>query len=296
MQQPLIKSPLNYTGGKYKLLNQIIPLFPSDIDIFVDLFVGGLNVGININANKIIANDITKEIIELYKYLKLNDPDKVLQNIENIIDQYGLSNTSKHGYGYYNCDSYSGVAKYNKESYLKLRNNYNNKKNPLLFYTTLIYAFNNQIRFNSRGDFNMPVNKRDFNSNMKRKLKNFIEALHKKNIDFLSKSYEDVEINSNSFVYIDPPYLATIASYNENGGWDEKKEVKLLKYLDKLNSRNIRFALSNVFENKGKSNIILEEWSKNYNINRLKYNYSNCNYHSKIKDKDSTTEVLITNY
>ena len=53
-----IKSPLNYTGGKYKLLNQILPLFPEDINTFVDLFTGGCNVAINVNANRIIANDL----------------------------------------------------------------------------------------------------------------------------------------------------------------------------------------------------------------------------------------------
>ena len=37
----LIKSPLNYTGGKFKLLPQILPLFPDNIDTFVDLFAGG---------------------------------------------------------------------------------------------------------------------------------------------------------------------------------------------------------------------------------------------------------------
>lgn len=36
-----IKSPLNYTGGKYKLLPQILPLLPNNIDTFIDLFWGG---------------------------------------------------------------------------------------------------------------------------------------------------------------------------------------------------------------------------------------------------------------
>ena len=34
-----IKSPLNYVGGKYKLLPQIMPLFPDNIDTFYDLYV-----------------------------------------------------------------------------------------------------------------------------------------------------------------------------------------------------------------------------------------------------------------
>ena len=53
-----IKSPLNYTGGKYKLLPQIMSSFPSEgCNTFVDLFTGGLNVGVNVNAKTIYAND-----------------------------------------------------------------------------------------------------------------------------------------------------------------------------------------------------------------------------------------------
>lgn len=36
-----IKSPLNYTGGKFKLLPQLLDVFPKDIETFVDLFAGG---------------------------------------------------------------------------------------------------------------------------------------------------------------------------------------------------------------------------------------------------------------
>ena len=38
IETEIIQSPLNYTGGKFKLLPQILPLFPKNIDIFVDLF------------------------------------------------------------------------------------------------------------------------------------------------------------------------------------------------------------------------------------------------------------------
>ena len=54
--------------------------------------------------------------------------------------------------------------------------------------------------------------------------------------------------------------------------------------------------MSNVLEHKGKSNDILKEWSKKYNIHYLNNTYGNCNYHTKDKSKDSTIEVLITNY
>lgn len=77
-----IKSPLNYTGGKGKLLNQILPLFPKDINTFVDLFTGGCNVAVNVNANKIIANDLCTQVINTYKGIQNNNTEKAIEMIE----------------------------------------------------------------------------------------------------------------------------------------------------------------------------------------------------------------------
>ena len=66
MKNSYIKSPLNYTGGKHKLLPQILPLFPEEINTFVDLFTGGGNIAVNVNANKIIANDNDKHVVDIY--------------------------------------------------------------------------------------------------------------------------------------------------------------------------------------------------------------------------------------
>lgn len=63
-----IRSPLNYMGGKYKLLQDILPSFPN-CDSFVDLFADGMNVSVNVNANNIYANDRIDELIELYEYI-----------------------------------------------------------------------------------------------------------------------------------------------------------------------------------------------------------------------------------
>jgi site-specific DNA-adenine methylase len=53
-----VKSPLQYTGGKFKILKDIFPLFPDEIHTFIDLFGGGFNVGINAEANNIINSAI----------------------------------------------------------------------------------------------------------------------------------------------------------------------------------------------------------------------------------------------
>ena len=101
----MIQSPLNYTGGKYKLLPQILPLFPKDIDVFVDLFCGGCNVGINVDCNRVIYNDLNENLLYLYNTFKNLDKESVLEWIYEIIEKYGLSLVSKNGYDYYGCES-----------------------------------------------------------------------------------------------------------------------------------------------------------------------------------------------
>lgn len=299
-KEELTKSPLNYTGGKYKLLPQILPYIPDNINTFVDLFCGGCNVGININANSIICNDIEPHIISLLNYFKTCTSDKLIENIESVIKEYKLSDTNTYGYEYYGCNSSDGVAKYNKDKYIKLRADYNkDTSNDLMFYIVLMFAFSNQIRFNSKGEFNMPVNKRDFNSNIRKNTINFIDKLNNINIQFTNKDFKELQLNdlnSQDFIYCDPPYLVTCASYNEQDGWNEYHEKDLLKLLDEANEKGIRFALSNVLENKGKSNDILKEWCKKYNTYHLNNTYANCNYHAKDKSTSGTDEVLITNY
>lgn len=279
-KEDLIKSPLNYTGGKFKLLPQILPLFPNDIRNFVDLFCGGCNVGINVNAKKVFCNDYMKQIIDMYSYIKNNNYESIISYVTNTIEEYGLSKT-------------------NKDGYLELRNKYNEERSPLDLFVLTCYSFNYSIRFNQSGEFNIAFGKdrSSFNESIESRLRSFSDK--SKNITFSSFSFEDMKIDklsSEDFIYADPPYLITVANYNEQGGWNEELELKLLEKLDKANEKGIKFALSNVLEHKGKENTILKEWAKKYNIHYLDYDYSNCNYQTKDKTKGNSIEVLITNY
>ena len=114
----LVSSPFNYTGGKYKLLEQLQKLFKEE-EIFLDIFAGGANVGINSKSPKIIFNDVNAKIISLIEYIKNIDTEELLKKIDDIIVEYGLSNTMLYGYKYYSCNSSEGLANYNKEAFLK---------------------------------------------------------------------------------------------------------------------------------------------------------------------------------
>lgn len=300
-----VKSPLNYTGGKYKLLNQIIPIFPKNLDLFVDLFSGGANVGVNVNAKRIVCVDKQKEIIRVMELFKKYEDGYIIDKLEKIIDKYNLSNSLLNGYKVYKCTSDKGLGSYNKSKYLDLRNDYNSMtddsvEKDFLFLTLVIYGFNNQIRFNSNGQFNMPVGKRDFNNSIRKNLKSFITKLKTKNIEFINSDFREfaIETTDNTLVYCDPPYFLGTASYNENGGWTEKDEIDLLNYLSILDQSGVKFALSNVIEHKGEKNIILDSWIKehNYIVHIIDSNYNNSNYHKQEGNILKTIEVLVTNY
>ena len=299
-----ISCPFNYIGGKFKLLKQIQPYF-AEKEVFLDLFAGGGNVGINSSSSRIIFNDSNERLIDLMKFIRDTDTKILLDKLDSIIDEYGLSNTSLYGYSYYDCNSNKGLAGYNKDNFLKLRADFNSKAfsgqiDFAILYVLMIYSFNNQIRFNRKGAFNLPVGKRDFNSKMRSKLVLFSEELKNKDAQFMRNDFRKISLDDlapNTFIYCDPPYLITNATYNENGRWTESDEKDLLSFLDSANQKGFLFALSNVLESKNKKNNILYKWvkEKEYYCNYLNKSYSNSNYHRKNKDSISK-EVLITNY
>ena len=92
-----IKSPLNYIGGKTKLLPQLLPLFPDNITTFVEPFCGGYNVGINVKAERYFAFDVNSYLVELLQYMKDHDFDSICKEVEHTIDLYGLSLDNQEG-------------------------------------------------------------------------------------------------------------------------------------------------------------------------------------------------------
>ena len=281
-----IRSPMNYVGGKYKLLQYIIPNFPKQINNFVDLFCGGLNIGINVEANTIYANDQIVYLIELYKLFQKTSIESLLETINERINYYNLSKT-------------------NKDGYIALRNEYNKSKSPIDLFVLTCYSFNNNIRFNNKHEFNAAFgeNRSSFNDSIQYNLISFCNALHNKNIILSSGDFRDFDTTSiakDDVVYCDPPYLISTCTYNDGNrgfkNWTKKEKIDLLSLLDDLNKRGILFALSNVLEHKGQENDILIEWSKKYNVAYIDKNYSNCIYNLIKREGTKTVEVLITNY
>lgn len=306
-----IKSPLNYTGNKFRILPQIQPYFPKDINTMVDLFCGGATVGLNTNCKKIIFIDSDKYVIGLLKFLSKCKFNILIDELEEIINEYGLSYSAKYGYAFYKNqinggNQNNGLKDYNSKGYYRLREDYNtlsNKHTNLAFkmlYLLMVYAFNNDMRFSQTGMFNLPVGKTDLNKSNINKLKSYIERIKQLDaefvcMDFTKSKVQDI-IRDADFIYMDPPYLIMKAVYNEAGKWREQEEYELLNMLNSFLKNDKAFVLSNVLEKKGKRNEPLYYWTttmkEKIDIIEINYNYSSSSY-NKINRNAEEREVII---
>lgn len=306
-----IKSPLNYTGNKFRILDQIQPYFPKKIDVMVDLFCGGATVGLNTECNKVIFIDNEPRIIWLLKYFSGCNIDKLLNELFVLIDNYGLSCSFKNGYKYYRQqilggNPNNGLKDYNSNGFYKLRDDYNailNKNTATankLLYLLIVYGFNNDIRFSKDGKYNLPVGKTDLNNSNVKKLTEYIERV--KNIqaeficgDFCSQHIQQI-IRKADFVYMDPPYLITDAVYNESNKWREQNEYELIRLMNFLLDNKKSFVLSNVLEKQGRRNEPLFYWTttrkNDINIVDIDYHYRSASYNKKNRNAKER-EVII---
>ena len=263
-------SPLNYTGSKFNLLPQLKKYFPKNHKDYtlVDLFAGGGSVFANSQEfDSIIVNDYIRPLIQFYRYLQTTPWKIVLEEINK-----------------------RNISKTDQEAYLNLRSQFNVTKNHIDFFLLVCSCTNNMMRFNKKLQFNQTFGKRNFNPSTEKKLKQYHDVIYANyNIQFLSENFIDLEIPENSFVYLDPPYLITEAGYNAY--WGKDLEKKLYEYLSDLNSRGIKFMLSNVAEHKGKVNPYLDKL-QNYNIIDIPYDYNKVSRAGKSNSK----EIIVTNY
>lgn len=300
IQKPFLK----WAGGKTKIINTLIDIFPKTINNYHEPFIGGGSVLlglltlkkhniINIKG-KIYAYDINNTLINLYKQIK-NNKDEL----------YNLVITYKKQYD--NIQEFKGTKKpktikealSSKESYYYwTRNKYNTEKDNLKKSSMFLFlnktCFRGLYREGPNG-FNVPfghykitpkiINKQEINQ---------ISNLFK-NVEFKCQDFKltlNYNFKKNDFIYLDPPYVPikkqSFVDYTSKG-FDLQTHLNLFNLIKKLtinNKNNINFCLSN-----SKTDIILQQF-KQFKIKEIQVrrNINSKNPNSKI------FETIITNY
>ena len=297
----MIRSPFFYVGDKYKLMEQLTGLMPQNINTYVDAFTGGGSAFLNVQAQKFLVNDIDANLINLHRELSsfAGRPEDLIKQLFAVIDEYQLSSSAngitvppelrlQYPKTYF--------AHFNKPAYLKLREDYNASKSDYIkLYLLLIYGFNRMLRFNNSGNFNLPVGNVDFNKNVLEALDDYLNFIATHDVVFHADDYvsfiRQQTLGPDDFVYLDPPYLITFSEYNKL--WNSERESELYDLLDELDGQGVRFGLSNMLVHKGKTNEILQNWSRRYNIHPVKSNYISFNDNTI---KNGSRELYVTNH
>ena len=176
-----------------------------------------------------------------------------------------------------------------------MKTDFNNSGDISLLYLLLIYGFNHMIRFNAKGEFNLPVGNVDFNKNVYKAICHYLSFMDRHDITFYNDDFivflSKMKFDDETYIYFDPPYLISGSEYNKH--WNEDKEIRLCNLLDELNEKGVHFGITNLIKHKGNVNKIFIDWSKKYKAYDIKSNYISFNDNTI---KEDSREVFVTNY
>lgn len=252
----LVAPFLKWVGGKRQLMPSIVEHLPKNIHLYnyVEPFIGGGAVLFHLQPKNAIINDFNKELINVYEVIKNNLS-------ELIIDLKKHDNNADYFYQIRSLDrteEFKNLAPVERASRVIFLNK---------------TCFNGLYRVNNAGEFNAPFG-RYKNPNIVNELT--LKAVNKyfnsNNVVIKSGDYQDVlsEISENSFVYLDPPYHPISESSNftgyVQGGWDIFDQTRLRDACDQLDSKGIKFLLSN------SSSPIIKDLYEKYKITTVKAN------------------------
>ena len=272
--KPFVK----WAGGKRQILNELRKYIPEEYNCYYEPFIGGGALFFDLAPKKAVINDSNSELMNVYNVMC---DDEKYSKMCNLLNNYEVKNNEEFFYEIRNKDR-------NKEKFEKL-SDYARAARTIYLNKA---CFNGLYRVNSKGEFNVPYNKKTtVNTYDKENLLVVHMYLTMNDVKILNTDFEDAlsTAKEGDFVYIDPPYdqiNASFTSYTEEGfGKDEQRRLaEVYKTLDK---RGVKVMLSN------HNTALINELYKDYNIHVIE---AKRNINANGKKRGKVEEVIITNY
>lgn len=188
------------------------------------------------------------------------------------------------------------LARLGVDYYYEVRARFNETQDPLDFLFLNRCCFNGMIRFNRKGDFNVPFGHKPqrFSKAYITKIVNqvdYVSALAtRSNWSFICQDFRETlkDVAEADFIYADPPYLGRHVDYFQS--WDESAERALFNILSQV---PCRFMLSTWHSNQYRENVSLQRlWSEFHVLTRPHF------YHvgAKEANRKPMLEALVTNF
>lgn len=285
---------VKWAGGKTQLLPEIRTKYPQTVIKYCEPFVGGGAVLFDVlqtfHPNEVLINDMNAELINIYQQIK-SDCNLLIEQLSELQQDYKSQSLEKNKILFY-----EKRLRYNE---LKInRNDAENLEKAALFIFLNKTCFNGLYRVNKRGEFNVPFN------NAKNPLICDEENLRAcsellQNVQMKTGDYSDCKdfIDSETFVYLDPPYrpltqTSAFTSYSEKG-FSDKEQIELGNFIKEISEIGAKVLASNSDpKNANKEDNFFDELYSNFEIKRISASRM---INSNAKKRGAISELLISN-
>lgn len=255
---------------------------------YVEPFFGGGALFFYLEPRESIINDINKKLMGFYKGVRDYYPRlrKELDEIEKTyaanraeFDALKLEHPTEH------------VEDKNEAIYYRMRDMYNGLfpkeySDALLYFYINKTAYSGMIRYNSKGEFNVPFG-RYAHLNTKGVTLSHNRLLQKTKI--LNGDYSKVfeMCNENDFVFLDPPYDCTFSDYGNKeykDGFDEDSHRRLAEDFANLPCKALMVIGRTPLTEELYGKYIVDEYQKSYAVN------------IRNRFKSAATHIVVANY
>ncbi|WP_066803463.1 DNA adenine methylase [Moraxella oblonga] len=274
----VIIPPIKSQGIKTKLVPDIAQCIPDNFSgTWIEPFMGTGVVGFNLVVKNAIMCDTNPHLIKFYQTIQSQEITP------NIVREYLIQE------GQY-------LLEKGEEYYYLVRTRFNENADPLDFLFLNRAGFNGMIRFNKKGEFNIPFCRKPnrFAQAYITKIVNQVNAIsqiiHTKNIEFICQDFEKTiqMAGKDDLIYCDPPYIDRHTDYFNT--WSEQDECQLYHLLSQTQSK---FILSTWHHNQYRQNHYVEKFWQNFIINKKEHFY---HIGAKENNRNPMTEALVRNF
>ncbi len=271
--------PLKSQGIKTKLVPLIASITPEYQGRWIEPFLGTGVVAFNEAPRETLLNDTNPHIVQFYKDIQGGEitPESVRAYLEE--EGEHLRNADEDGYVHFR----------------KVKDRFNAEHRSLDFLFLSRSGFNGMMRFNKKGDWNIPFCKKPnrFSPGYITKIVNQVDSVStiiKPEWEFTSEDFQNTieKAGKDDVVYCDPPYFGRYVDYYN--GWTEEDEERLFLVLSKTPAR---FILSTWHHNDFRPNPMIDKYWNRFNLVTRDHFYHSG---AKLENRRSVVETLVFNF
>lgn len=270
--------PLKCQGIKTKLVEWIKDHAVFDeTGTWFEPFMGSGVVGFNVRPKHAVFADVNPHIVNFYNAIKSG---KITVGIaKEFLEQEGVK-----------------LQKKGEEHYYEVRDRFNKDSEPLDMLFLNRACFNGVMRFNKKGQFNVPFGHKPerfakaYITKIVNQIKYVADALSQYDWNFVCQDFNTTisPARQNDFVYCDPPYIGRHADYFNS--WSEDSEQAL--YIA-LSTTPAKFMLSTWHSNQYRSNPAIDKYASGFTILTREHFY---HVGASEKNRNPMLEAIVLNY